>query len=141
MFHYEYMRKVFYYETDQMGIVHHSNYIRWLEEARIEYLESVGYPYHRLEGMGLLSPVLSVSCDYFHMIRFGDRVLIKVQLKSFMYTKFAFEYQIEDSVTGKIMTKAFSTHCFVDKKGAPVNLKKSYPEFYDVMVREAAKEC
>ena len=44
-----YIRKVQYHETDKMGITHHSNYIRWMEEARVNYLEQIGWPYDRLE--------------------------------------------------------------------------------------------
>ena len=45
----KYIHKVQYYETDKMGITHHSNYIRWMEEARINYLEQNGWPYDKLE--------------------------------------------------------------------------------------------
>ena len=53
-----YQHKVQYYETDQMGMVHHSNYIRWFEEARVDYLEQIGLPYHMIEAGGILSPAV-----------------------------------------------------------------------------------
>ena len=56
-----YQHKVQYYETDQMGIVHHSNYIRWFEEARTDYMERLGIGYEKMEEQGILSPVLSVT--------------------------------------------------------------------------------
>ena len=56
-----YRRAVQYYETDMMGIVHHANYIRWMEEARIDFLAQLGFPYARMEAEGVLSPVRSVS--------------------------------------------------------------------------------
>lgn len=59
-----YQHKVQYYETDQMGIVHHSNYIRWFEEARTDYMERLGIGYEKMEEQGILSPVLSVTADY-----------------------------------------------------------------------------
>ena len=59
-----YVHKVQYYETDKMGIVHHSNYIRWMEEARIDFLERMGWPYDRLENEGIISPVIGVDCKY-----------------------------------------------------------------------------
>ena len=46
-----YTHKVNYYETDKMGITHHSNYIRWMEEARIDFLESIGFGYDKLEAV------------------------------------------------------------------------------------------
>ena len=76
-----YRHLVHYYETDQMGIVHHSNYIRWMEEARSDYLEKVGYSYVRLEAAGIVSPVVSVSCDYKVSCRFGDTVEVRWSMR------------------------------------------------------------
>ena len=56
-----YGRKIQYYETDRMGIVHHSNYIRWMEEARIDALAQIGIPYDKIEAAGILIPVLEAS--------------------------------------------------------------------------------
>ena len=66
MFQYEgyimenYIHRVNYYETDKMGITHHSNYVRWMEEARMDFLSSIGYGMRRLESDGITSPVVSV---------------------------------------------------------------------------------
>ena len=70
-----YDRKINYYETDQMGIVHHSNYIRFFEEARCSFMEQSGYPYARLEEEDIISPTLEVSCRYIHPVRYGDTVI------------------------------------------------------------------
>lgn len=75
-----YRHKTQYYETDQMGIVHHSNYIRWFEEARTDFLEKLGMGYDRMEAEGIISPVLSVSCEYRTMTHFGETVAIAVAL-------------------------------------------------------------
>lgn len=56
-----YIHRVQYYETDRMGITHHSNYIRWMEEARVAFLEEIDWGYDRLEAEGVVSPVLSVD--------------------------------------------------------------------------------
>ena len=53
-----YTHKVLYYETDQMGIVNHSNYIRWFEEARTDFMEQLGMGYAEMEKEGIVSPVL-----------------------------------------------------------------------------------
>ena len=57
-------RKINYYETDRMGVVHHSNYIRFLEEARCDWLEKAGMPFSVLEENGITIPVLGVNCTY-----------------------------------------------------------------------------
>ena len=54
-----YIRKVQYYETDMMGVVHHANYLHWMEEARIDFLDRLGFPYADMEAAGVISPVRS----------------------------------------------------------------------------------
>ncbi len=71
-----YQHKVQYYETDGMGIVHHSNYIRWFEEARVDFLAQIGMPFEQVEARGIVSPVLRVSCEYKTMARFGETYLM-----------------------------------------------------------------
>ena len=56
----KYVHKVNYYETDKMGITHHSNYIRWMEEARIAFFDAIGFSYKKLEEQGIVSPVLGI---------------------------------------------------------------------------------
>ena len=85
--------KVHYYETDKMGVVHHSNYIRWMEEARVFAMDQVGYPYKKFEDDGLVSPVLSVECTYKKSVSFGDVVEITVFLERFHLATFSFGYK------------------------------------------------
>ena len=80
---YTYERKINYYETDKMGVVHHSNYIRFLEEARCYYLESENMPFVSFEERGITIPVLGVNCQYKHHVTFGDTLLISVFVKSY----------------------------------------------------------
>ena len=55
---------VYYYETDRMGIVHHSNYIRWFEEARLDWMKQIGWDYKSIEDDNIIIPVLSVAAEY-----------------------------------------------------------------------------
>ena len=133
MFTSNYTHKVQYYETDQMGIVHHSNYIRWFEEARIVFLEEIGFPYQRLEQEGILSPVISVDCSYKSMVHFGDTVLHTARVESFNGIKLKLYYQVLDAQTQKLMACGSSSHCFLNEKGQPVSLKRSRPDLYSVI--------
>ena len=74
-----YDRSINYYETDQMGIVHHSNYIRYFEEARLDMMEQVGLSYAAMEEHGLIIPVLSVACEYIKPVLFGEKVQIHIR--------------------------------------------------------------
>ena len=76
-----YEHKAQYYETDQMGIIHHANYLHWFEEARIDMMEQMGMGYDIMEKQGIISPVLSVHCDYKSMARFGETVQVLLPLK------------------------------------------------------------
>ena len=79
-----YEHKVQYYETDGMGIVHHSNYIRWFEEARVDLLEQLGFGYDRIEAEGYSGPVLEVACQYKTMSRFGETVRIEATITRYV---------------------------------------------------------
>lgn len=131
-----YERKVFYYEADQMGIVHHSNYIRWMEESRLALLDMLGLSYAEMEKNGLLIPVLSVSSEYKLPFQYGDTFKIQVYPRSFNGIKFEFGYHMygED---GQIHNKAASSHCFTDSTLKLVSLKKSYPDIYEKMKKWA----
>ena len=75
--------RVQYYETDRMGVTHHSNYIRFMEEARVAYLEQLGFPYAELERRGVISPVTAVNCKYLATTTFDDRITVDVRVEAF----------------------------------------------------------
>lgn len=91
-----------YYETDQMGIIHHSNYIRWFESARIWYMHQVGADYRQMEEMGILSPVLEVSCTYKSMVHFDDMVEVVPKIEKYNGIRMELSYQIVDKQTGGV---------------------------------------
>ncbi len=128
-----YQHIVQYYETDKMGITHHSNYIRWMEEARIDFLKQIGWSYEKLEEEGIVSPVVSVDCRYKQPTTFMDVVDIEVTVKEFMGVKLKLEY-IMKNAAGKVVCEAASEHCFLNTQGRPVRLNKEYPDFYDVLM-------
>ena len=73
-----YRHLVQYYETDRMGVTHHSNYVRWMEEARISVLKEIGWGYDVMEEKGIVSPVVAVSCRYRKPTTFPDEVEIEL---------------------------------------------------------------
>ena len=117
-----------YYETDQMGIIHHSNYIRWMEEARMDLMEQIGLSYKGMEEMEIISPVLSVSCEYKSMVHFDDTVVIETKILEYNGIRMKVEYRMTDKETGELRSVAISEHCFLSRSGKPISLKRSYPE-------------
>ncbi|MCD8197062.1 MAG: acyl-CoA thioesterase [Lachnospiraceae bacterium] len=135
-----YVHQAQYYETDQMGIIHHSNYIRWMEEARVAYMDDLGFPYKRVEEAGIMSPVLSVSCEYKSMTYFGDRVCIDVKMTAFHGVKYELSYVLTDEKTGEVRATGTSGHCYLRKDGRPANIKKELPELYQTIRGTMEKE-
>ena len=127
----KYTHQTQYYETDQMGIIHHSNYIRWMEEARIAYMDYLGFPYKKVEECGIISPVLSVQCDYKSMTHFGEKVSIEVKLTSFKGVKYEISYVMRDEETQEVRAIGSSRHCYLKKDGQPANIKKELPALYE----------
>lgn len=127
-----YRHKVQYYETDQMGIVHHSNYIRWFEEARTDFMEQMGIGYEQMEEQGILSPVLSVEADYLRMVHFGDTVSIETYIKEYNGIKLTVGYEVISDRTGMVHCRGTSKHCFIDRDGRPLALKHAQAEFHEM---------
>ena len=124
-------RTALYYETDKMAVVHHSNYVRWLEEARIDFLKQVGLPYDEMEKNGIMIPVLSVSCQYKYAVRFNDTVCIKMKMEDFNGLKFRISYHVTDKETDEIRVIAETAHFFVDSDFKPIRIKNTAPKIYD----------
>lgn len=129
---YTYERRMNYYETDKMGIVHHSNYIRYMEEARIYLLDKIGLPYKKIEDNGIMIPVLEVNYKYKNPARFGDTIVINVNISEFDGIKLKMKYEITNKETGKLLGNGETKHCFTNSNMKPVSLKKVNKEFYDV---------
>lgn len=133
-----YIHKVNYYETDKMGITHHSNYIRFAEEARMNFLFEIGYPMTRLEAEGIASPVVSVNCEYKHPTTYSDEIEIEVTLTQYTGVKLSLSYVMKNVDTGVVVAVASSSHCFIDTNGRPIALKKHFPDF-DMELRKVKK--
>ena len=127
-----YQHKVQYYETDKMGITHHSNYIRWMEEARIDFLEQIGWRYDKLEEMGIVSPVTAIDCRYKVTTTFADVISVSVSVEEFKGVKLKLKYEMKNEA-GKLVCESYSEHCFMNPEGRLLRLQKEYPEFYQTL--------
>ena len=125
-----YQHEVKYYECDRMGITHHSNYVRFMEEARVDFLDALGYGFDRIEAEGVVSPVISISCNFKHPTTFKDLIDIEVLISSMQDLKFEFTYTMK--VDGKVVCLGKSTHCFMEN-GRPVVIARRLPELYRLL--------
>ena len=127
-----YLHKVQYYETDRMGVTHHSNYIRWMEEARVDFLAQMGWDYAKLESLGIVSPVTAVDCKYMISTTFAEKITITVSIAEFKGVRLKLAYTMKNT-EGKVVCQAHSEHCFLDTSGNLIRLKKDFPEFYEAL--------
>lgn len=128
----EYKHVVQYYETDRMGITHHSNYIRWMEEARIDFLRQIGWDYAKLEEEGVTSPVVKVECNYKKSSTFSDEISIQVSVAEYKGIKLVLQYEMRNQCN-EVICEASSAHCFMDKDNKIIRIAKQLPAFHEVL--------
>ena len=128
----DYTHTVHYYETDRMGITHHSNYVRWMEEARIDFLRQIGWNYEKLESLGIISPVTAINCRYKASTTFSDEVSIAVSVEEFKGVRLKLRYVMRKQ-SGECVFEGASEHCFVDRNGKLIKLNREYPDFYHTL--------
>lgn len=133
-----YLHHVQYYETDRMGITHHSNYIRWMEEARVAFLEELGWGYEKLEDMGIVSPVTQAACEFKKPTTFSDVVEITVEVREYRGVRLLLSYRMVNERTKELVAEGTSGHCFLNREGQVMILKKEHPEF-DKILKELAQ--
>ena len=130
---FEYKREINYYETDKMGIVHHSNYIRFLEETRCRWLKELGISMEYLEENGYTIPTLEVNCKYKYHVTSGDVIIIKPILEEYNGVRMTVTYKVIDYKTGKDVIEAYTKHCFTNRNLRPINMKKHNKEIDEIL--------
>lgn len=81
---FESLQKVQFYDCDPMGVVWHGNYLRYLEVARGEFLDYIGYGYQKIKEDGNFFPIVEERMKYLHSLRLGDSFKVKVYLTEFV---------------------------------------------------------
>ncbi len=104
-----------YSETDQMGIIHHSNYLIYMEQARLSWLDELGFSYARMEEDGALLPVYQIDIKYSKPIRFNDEITVIVRLSKIPTTRVVFDYEIRNS-SDQLCATAHLVLVFTDSK-------------------------
>jgi acyl-CoA thioester hydrolase len=123
-----------YAETDQMGIVHHSNYPIWFEAGRTDYISKAGMPYSKMEEKGVFLPLIGLNCKFKGAARYEDEVIIKTRIKELTFTRVSFYYEVfvNDNAV-KPITIGETIHAWTNKLLKPVNIKKYMPEIFDLL--------
>ena len=115
-----------------MGIIHHANYVKWMEEARLAYLEELGLGYKQVENEQVFSPVVSVAVQYKSPVHFADEVEINVSVKEYTAVKLELSYEFFNKTTQQVCATASSVHCFI-KNGKIISLKRDLPSLHTTL--------
>ena len=111
---------VAFYETDAMGVVHHSNYVRFLEHARVQFLAEHDRPYQDIVRDGFHVPVTRIAVSYHWPCRFADKVEVSCWLAWARHASFGFAYSLR--VGERTVASAESDHAIVDLEGRPIRI-------------------
>jgi acyl-CoA thioester hydrolase len=125
--------KVRYVETDQMGIVHHSNYYAWFEVGRGDFIEKIGITYNDMEKKGIMLPLKESYCKYIQGAKYEDNITIQTFIEELSPVKVIFNYNVIRELDGKLLAKGKTIHAFVSKEFKIVNLKKEYVNIWEML--------
>lgn len=123
-----YEHKTRYHELDAQGMVHPSHFINWMENARMNLMEQIGLGYQQMENMEIVMPLISLSMENRSPVKFDDTIVIDTKLISYEDNQIEVAYRIYNKETGEDHAVAKSKHCFLNKSGLPISLKRIYPK-------------
>lgn len=121
-----------YVETDQMGIIYHSNYFVYFDVGRTDLLRNCGMNYKDMEAMDIMLPVIEVNCKYKVSAKYDDSLIIQSIIEKLTPTRIKFNYKIVREADEVLLAEGFTEHAFVSKaSGKPMNLKKTHSEIFE----------
>lgn len=117
-----------YAETDQMGIVHHSNYPVWFEAGRTDFFKKVGMPNSKIEVLGILLPLSHMECSFKSPARYEDEIVVKTKIRKMTCARIEFDYQVVCGLDQRLLAVGGTSHAWTDKSLKPLNIEKKLPE-------------
>lgn len=132
----EHFLEVRYYETDQMGIVHHSNYIRYFECGRTALLKDIGLPMKKIEQAGVMLPVISVECHYKYPAKLGDTLRVVSIMDEIPRAKLVIKSEIYNE-SGKLLCNGEVGIGFIDATTRrPIRCPKDLAELFETLINK-----
>ncbi len=128
--------KVRYGETDMMGVVYHANYLLYFEDARLDFLNAIGFSYsEQVEQAGYTSPIHALEVQYKSPLRYGERGFVRTSVSKSLPMRTVYHQRVYrdgmDPASDAPLVDAFVTVCVVDRATfKPVSLKRVFPELY-----------
>lgn len=128
--------RVEFYDTDALGVVWHGNYINFLERARCDFLDFVGYDYYKMAQDGFMYPIIKVDVKYIKPARFKDMLEIEVILVEFE-SFFKLKYVIKNALTHEKIATASTSQAAV--KAGCESLEFETPKPFQEAFKKALK--
>ena len=127
--------RVRYAETDQMGVVYHSNHLIWFEVGRVELMREMGFSYRNMEREdGLFIAVAEVKCRYRAPVYYDEEILIRTRLKNVRESVIVFSYELLRENSRTLLAEGETTHIVTDSKMKVAALPERYlTAFYAAM--------
>ena len=122
-----------YAETDKMGIVHHSVYPIWYELARTDLSKVAGFPYSKMEEVGLMTPLVELNCKYYSPAYYDDELTVTATVSKLTPARVVFYYEVYREASDKPINTGYTVHAIINKDMKPINTKKVFPEIYQAM--------
>jgi len=114
--------RAIYADTDAMGIVYHTNYIRWFEIGRTELFREIGILYTEVESAGYNLPLTQVYCHYHTPARFDDIVIVETEIAYLKHASLKFEYCLRSEEHKKSFTEGYTVHACTDRNGRIIRI-------------------
>ena len=122
-----------YAETDKMGIVHHSVYPIWYELARTDLSKMAGFPYSKMEELGIMTPLVELNCKYYSPAYYDDELTVAATVSKLTPARIVFSYEVFRKDSSKPINTGYTVHAIVNKDMKPINTKKVSPDIYMAM--------
>lgn len=122
-----------YAETDQMGIVHHSNYSIWFEAGRTDFLKQTGVSYTEVESRNVMLPLYEITCRFKSPAKYEDEIAVITSLKELSRVRLILAYEVFNRKNNTLLATGETLHAFTDKDLRPLNAEKFIPDIYALM--------
>ena len=126
--------RIRYCETDRMGIVHHSNYPKYLEMGRTDYLRLLGKPYDQLEADGIFFPLTGMEMKFLSSVTYEDEIVVHTRMKSASIVQFTLQYTI--TCGERTVLTGTTSHAVTTPELRPINLKRTNSVLYALLQGE-----
>lgn len=126
--------RVPYADTDAMGVVYHTNYIKYFEVARGELMRSTGFAYRKMEEAGVMLPVIECACRYKVPAVYDDEILVKAVITESKGATITIQYEARRKSDGMLLVNGMTKHGVTTTDFKPVRLRQALPQFYELLL-------